>query len=185
LFVRYLDDRLAPRQFDATITPFRDNVSRAVNGNNNGWRYPLVYSVGIVGGLLLGVVLGTGKPYWVAITIMMTMRPDASLNLIRSVQRIGGTLIGVAIAGIIVHFIHELWWITLVVLLLGLTLPHGIPMNYGLHCTLIALFVLLLFITASVQYGNDDSGLLRERVYDVILGCVIALIGTVLAFPRK
>ena len=185
VLARLLDHVLAPRQFDAAIIPLTENLARAVNGSNNGWRYPLVYSACIVGGLLLGVLLGTGKPYWIAITIMMTMRPDAALNLIRSVQRIGGTLIGVAIAGLIVHYIHNLWWICAIVLLLGLTLPHGIPMNYGLHCTLLAAFVLLLFITATLQYGSDDVGLLRERVYDVVLGCVIALTGTLLAFPRK
>jgi uncharacterized membrane protein YccC len=184
LLARIADNALAAHAIDLSITPIQVNIISALNGGNAGLRYATVYSLCIVSGLLLGLVLNTSKAYWVAVTIMMTMRPDADLNFVRSLQRIVGTIIGVAIAALVVIYIHNMWLIAGIILLIGLALPHGFPLNYGLHCSLIALFVLLLYHIVTLQYG-DDANLLRERIYDVMMGCCIALVGNTLAFPRS
>jgi hypothetical protein len=183
LLARIADNALQPQSIDLSVTPINENFISAMNGSNAGLRYATVYSICIVSGLLLGLALNTSKAYWVAVTIMMTMRPDADLNFVRSLQRIVGTIIGVAIAALVVLYVHDVWLIAGIILLIGLALPHGFPMNYGLHCSLIALFVLLLYNLVTLQYGGD-SNLLRERIYDVMMGCCIALVGNMLAFPR-
>lgn len=184
IMARVIDHWMVPRPKDPEILPIDKNFSTARDGSNAGKRYASVYSICIVSGLLLGVFIGTSKPYWVAITVMMTMRPDAELNFTRSMQRIVGTLIGISVAALTVHYIHDVWYIAVIVLLIGLALPHGFPLNYGVHCTLLALFVMLLYTVATAQYGGEEN-ILRERVYDVLLGCAIALIGNAIAFPRK
>ncbi|HZC54758.1 MAG TPA: hypothetical protein VE396_01750 [Xanthobacteraceae bacterium] len=67
-------------------------------------------------------------------------------------------------------------------------IPHHIGARYWLHTALIALIVLLAYdLTELSTQGLNAAGmadLLIERMKDILLGCAMALVGTVAAFPR-
>jgi hypothetical protein len=68
-------------------------------------------------------------------------------------------------------------------------LPHYVRTRYWLHSALIALLVLLAYdlaTTAGSGSGNVNmSALFVERLADVSLGAMLALIGTAIAFPHR
>jgi uncharacterized membrane protein YccC len=65
--------------------------------------------------------------------------------------------------------------------------PHYVRKRYWLHTALIALLVLLAYDLATAAGSGDDnmSVLFIERLADVSLGAILALIGTAIAFPHR
>jgi hypothetical protein len=64
-------------------------------------------------------------------------------------------------------------------------LPHHIPWRYWLHTAAIALLVMLAYDLASQAAGPGSAfgaGLFKERLIDVFVGSVLALVGTEIGF---
>jgi hypothetical protein len=83
---------------------------------------------------------------------------------------------------------HSLLVISFAILIAAPFVPHHIGSRYWLHTALIALIVLLAYDLTEVSTqslsAESMTDLLTERVRDILLGCAMALIGTVAAFPR-
>ena len=76
------------------------------------------------------------------------------------------------------------WLIAACVLAVAPFVPHHLHNRYWLHTALIALLVLLGDDLATLD-PRVLRGLFTERLEDVMLGACLALIGTVVAFPRS
>ena len=95
---------------------------------------------------------------------------------------------GVIAAWVITVATHSLVLISLAILIVAPFIPHHIGNRYWLHTALIALLVLLAYDLTELKTeglnAQGMAGLLMERMKDILLGCAMALIGTVMAFPR-
>jgi uncharacterized membrane protein YccC len=66
-------------------------------------------------------------------------------------------------------------------------IPHYVRSRYWLHSALIALLVLLAYALATAAgSGNPNMSILFvDRLIDVSLGAILALVGTAIAFPHR
>ncbi len=153
---------------------------------NGGWiRFAVAYAAAATASLGVGFGLDPGRALWVVVTTLVVMQPDARTSYVLIVQRIAGTVLGVALAFGITSLTASPYAITAVLLCVAPFIPHHLQNRYWLHTALIALLVLLAYDLAAAADPRILTGLFTERLQDVLLGSGIALVGTLLAFPRK
>ena len=149
-----------------------------------GWtRFAVAYAGAATASLWIGVHLDPERALWVVVTTLVVMQSDARLSYVRIVHRIAGTMVGVVAAFALTSVLQSPWIIAAAVLILAPLIPHHLQHRYWLHTALIALVVLLAYHLATSD-PRILRGLFTERLEDVLLGAGLALIGTVLAFPR-
>jgi hypothetical protein len=149
-----------------------------------GWtRFAFAYAAAGTAALWLGLTLEPTRALWVVATTLVVMQPDARASYRRIVARTFGTFAGVFVAFVITRAGHSVVAIGAAVLVTAALIPHHIAHRYWLHTAVIALLILLLYDLANIGAGDIDT-LLIERLKDMLVGCAIALIGTVLAFAR-
>ncbi|MFA6266130.1 MAG: FUSC family protein [Pseudolabrys sp.] len=152
---------------------------------SGGWiRFALAYAAAATASLGIGIALDPTRVLWVVVTTLVVMQPDARLSYVLIVQRIAGTVLGVAAAFAVTNVVHSPWPIAAILLCVAPLIPHHLQNRYWLHTALIALLVLLAYDLAAAADPRILQGLFTERLQDVLLGGGIALIGTLFAFPR-
>jgi hypothetical protein len=153
-----------------------------------GWlRFAAAYAVAAALGMWIGVTFDPTRAIWVATTTLVVMQPDAGANYRRIVGRIVGTFAGVIAAFAITRSLQSPVLLGAVMLAVAAAIPHHLRNRYWLHTALIALLILLAYhlATAAGAGAENMPMLLIERLSDVAVGCVLALIGTAVAFPHR
>ena len=149
-----------------------------------GWpRFALAYAGAATASLWLGVRIDPDRALWVVVTTLVVMQSDARLSYVRIVHRIAGTVAGVVAAYALTSVLQAPWAIAAAALALAPRIPHHLQHLYWLHTALIAVVILLAYHMATSD-PRILRGLMTERLQDVLLGAGLALIGTLLAFPR-
>jgi uncharacterized membrane protein YccC len=116
--------------------------------------------------------------YWILITVVVIIKPAFSLTRQRNIQRLTGTLIGVAIAMLLLSFVGS----TTVLLLLATLFLLGFFTFNRTHHLLSVIALTPMVIIAVYIYGSSGWSFVIERVYDTLIGCGIAFAATYL-FP--
>jgi hypothetical protein len=151
-----------------------------------GLRFGLLYASVILTGLLIGAALGIVRSYWVAITVIVVMQRERRASLLRAVQRLLGTLVGVILAYLVVLVLDPVALppaFLILVLALPFLWPLGLARNYGLAVVLLSMWVLLL-IDLVLPPGETPAGILLARLSDTAIGCGLAMGGTILGSTR-
>ncbi len=149
-----------------------------------GWRrYAIAYAVSATASLYIGIAIDPARVLWVVVTTLVVMQSDARASYVRIVHRIAGTVVGVVAAFALTTVLQAPWEIAAAALATAPLIPHHLQNRYWLHTALIALMVFLLYDLAAFD-PRLLRGLFTERLQDVLLGAGIALIGTMVAFPR-
>jgi hypothetical protein len=150
-------------------------------------RFALVYSAVAGLGLWIGLTLDPTRAIWVSTTTLVVMQADAGANYRRIVGRILGTVAGVMAALALTAVLRTPPALCAAMVAVAAFLPHYVRTRYWLHSALIALLVLLAYALATAAgTGNGNmSALFIERLTDVSLGAILALIGTAVAFPHQ
>lgn len=157
---------------------------------HGGWlRFACAYALASTVGLWIGSSLDPAHRFWIVITTLIVMLPDANASYRRIVERITGTFAGVVVAWMITVATDSAVLISLAILAIAPFIPHHIGARYWLHTALIALMVMLAYDLTELSLQASASPavmaeLLMERMRDILMGCAMALIGTVMAFPR-
>jgi hypothetical protein len=157
-----------------------------------GWlRFACAYAIASTMGMWLGSSLDPTHWSWIVITTLLVMLPDANASYRRIVERIAGTFAGVAAAWAITVTTHSPIVLSLTILVIAPFVPHHVGARYWLHTALIALVIMLAYDIAELSLQSSEAvtpqamaDLLMERMKDILLGCAMALVGTVAAFPR-
>jgi uncharacterized membrane protein YccC len=133
--------------------------------------------------MLLGFGIGTyfslQNTYWILLTIVVIMRPGYTLTKERSKHRLYGTLIGAAIAAVIV-LITQNNYIYAILSILSLTLALSfIQKNYRTSS---------IFVTTSIVFiyaliNPDAFEVIQYRIVDTIIGASIAFTSGSLLWP--
>lgn len=130
--------------------------------------------------LFAAELLDFDKPYWVAVSCIAVMQ-GANLRSVwnRKVQRILGTIVGLALTWMLFTAVREPWQLALAVIALLFVVETTIVRNYALA----AIFITPLAITlaeAALSSITDPTALLIARLADTVLGAVFGLLGGVL-----
>lgn len=147
-----------------------------------GLRFALCYTGVAIIAVLAVPAMGLQRGFWVTITALLVMRPDGPKSVTLIVQRVIGTVGGIALAALVVLFGHDAWALVAWALLFGFFAPVGLKRHYALGVGLITAMIMVLLDLALLQQGGDRP-LLWVRLVDTGFGCFLALCGTVIADP--
>ncbi|SOD73839.1 uncharacterized membrane protein YccC [Jatrophihabitans sp. GAS493] len=129
---------------------------------------------------ILTRVGGFDRGYWISLTILVVLRPDFGATFQRSLQRVIGTLIGLLLASIIVHYLLGDGVAPLVVLVglcfFGMRLAG--PNNMGLSSVCLSALVVALLSIAGIPAHTT----VLDRAVATVIGGAIALLASLL-FP--
>ena len=150
-------------------------------------QFALAYAAAAGLGLWIGMTLDPTRAIWVSTTTLVVMQADAGANYRRVVGRIVGTFAGVIAALVLTMVLRTTAELCAAMVSVAAFLPHYLRTRYWLHSALIALLVLLAYdlATAAGSGTENMSMLFIERLADVSLGAILALIGTAVAFPHR
>jgi len=118
--------------------------------------------------------------YWILMTVILMLKPGFSLTRERNVQRILGTLGGGALGAAV------LWAVSgadarFVILLVFMVVAYTFSRTkYLVTVVFLTAYLLIMFSFFGLSY----LGVIRERVADTVLGCLLALGTARLLFPR-
>jgi uncharacterized membrane protein YccC len=164
-------------------TSVRAGIIRMRTGEVIDWHFGVRYALAVAIGLAIAEHFGARRAAWVAITTIAVMRPNDAESASLVGLRASGTLIGVAIAAIIVSLTHEAWALVGAATVLAFAIsPCMTWQRWSGFTAIIAMALVLLDIVWLGEGG--DRPLLLERIYDTALGCGIALAATV-AVPAR
>ncbi|MBV9823950.1 MAG: FUSC family protein [Actinobacteria bacterium] len=123
---------------------------------------------------------GVDRGYWVSLTILVVLRPDFGSTFSRSLLRVVGTLVGLLLTSLVLHYLLGDWRPGTIVLLgllfFGVRLA-GQP-NFAWTSVFLAGLVVLLLSLA----GFPAHSTVVDRSVDTVLGGVVALVAA-LAWP--
>ncbi|MEU6216506.1 FUSC family protein [Streptomyces sp. NPDC047022] len=139
------------------------------------FRYALRFATAATSGLALAYLLGLEKGYWVVITVAVVVKPELSLSLVATEQRVLGTVLG-ALLGVSVIILCPTSWALIIALFVATALAVAtVRVNYGLSVVFVTPLVLILL---NVPHPGDWR-LADIRVLDTLLGVGIGLLVSV------
>lgn len=160
---------------DLSFAPIKKNLTLS----SPIFRFALRLTIASLVGFGLSHLFNLGTyDYWLVLTILVVIRPSFNITQKRNKQRLIGSLAGIAGGFAILLLINQtnVQLAVAVVFLIGFL--SFLRTNY---------LVAVIFITAMVVillniYSGQDSTIILERIYDTLLGCVIAF-GSAYLFP--
>lgn len=144
--------------------------------------FALVRAVAVVVAVLLGFWWFSSYPLWVAITVIVVVKPSANQSMATAVQRTLGTALGVALAVLIAQVLPENELVLAMVFLAsGFLMIAFNNANY----TLFAAFLtsMLVFGQRLVQADAFEAG--WERLLATLVGALIAVAVTAVGAGLK
>jgi uncharacterized membrane protein (TIGR01666 family) len=144
------------------------------------FRHSLRVAIACLAGYVITKAISYGEySYWVLLTTAFILKPAFSLTRERNIHRIIGTVAGGA-AGISLLLITQNRDLLFVLMVLFMLLDYSLMrVNYLATVFFTTLFVLIFFHFLGVGISN----LAQERVFDTLLGCVIAFAAGSFLFP--
>ncbi len=162
---------------DYSFQKLIDNLSLT----SGQFRHAIRLTVAMLAGYILSLLLPLGHSYWILLTIATILKPAFSASRKRNIQRVAGTLIGVGIGFLTLHF-SETNTPIFMVMLVGMLIAYiTLRIDYFISTAALTLYVVLSF---HFFYAASLNGLLLDRVLDTIAGALICLTTAYFVLPR-
>ncbi len=167
------------------LMDWRAGVRRAFHGADAGPRYTLCYAAAAAVALFAASYLGVRHAFWATLVVLMVMRREGTASLELTIHYAAGTMLGVAAGAVLLHFVGNAVALALLATAVAALVRVGFAASPALGYMSFTLFLLLLVRIVGVTSGTIDPQLIEMRVYDVTVGCIIALADTLAAiYPR-
>ena len=170
---------------DQNTMDWRAGIHRACLGMDAGVRFTACYAGAAAVSLLAASSLGVSDPFWATFVVLMVMRREGIESLQLTIHYAVGTIIGVLLGDAVLHL--QLNAVTFAVLatVVAALARVGTAVNPALGFTAFTMFLLFAVHAVLAMDGGGFPHLLETRLYDVTVGCIIALVGTLAAtYPR-
>jgi uncharacterized membrane protein (TIGR01666 family) len=155
---------------------FRNNFSFKSSIFRHSMRMALVSLLGFI----VAKIFSYGHHgYWVLLTILVILKPGFSLTKERNYQRLMGTIVGALIGVIILYFVDDRSVLLGLMIFFMLGAYSFTRTNYIVMVILMTPYILILFDFLGVGKLN----IVEERVFDTLIGSVIAFAASYLVFP--
>ena len=138
--------------------------------------------IGVVVGvsLVMASVFGLDRPYWVPVSCLAVIS-GVSLRAVwtKQVHRIVGTMLGLLLAWVLLLLPHDPWLLAALMTVLTFIIEMAVVRHYGFAVIFITPLTIFLAEAASIGTagGLTTAELIQARLFDIILGSVIGLIG--------
>ena len=189
LAARALDTGAPAERTDPNHVPLgHQGALRSLREGLRPWAPPLLVAarVGVATAIAgaIGATLGLERAYWTmaAAVLMLHQGLDWTRSLQRGVERMSGTLIGLALAGAILALHPQGLWIALTLVVLQFIIEMTAIRNYALAVVFIT--AAALTIAAGGHPAVDVGHLLWVRGTDTFIGCVTGLVVLAIMTPR-
>ncbi len=161
---------------DYDIKVFRENLSF----DSTIFRHALRVAIVCLSGYLISKSLELGHhSYWILLTILVILKPGFSLSKERNYQRLIGTVIGgIAGACIVLYIKDETVRFALMLFFMIGTYSFQ-RLNYVVSVLFLTPFILIMF--SFIGFGTLNIA--QERMFDTVLGSVIAFVASNFIFP--
>jgi uncharacterized membrane protein YccC len=163
---------------------YRDALRRELSRESPYFLYGLRLGIGVAAGTWLYLALGLSDAHglWIPVTIIVVLQPTLGGSVERVFERLGGTLVGVAIALGLLALIQddEVVIVVLFPFLLFATVYLG-RIDYAVAVVFITLSVVLLFNLLAP--AGASTGL--ERLTGTAIGIAIGVAATFALWPRS
>lgn len=129
---------------------------------------------------LMGAALHLPKPYWILMTILLVTQNGYGATRVRIFHRAAGTLAGLIIAGVTLHFHAPEGYALAAMLVITLVSYLIIRKSYGwatVGFTVTAVYTIQLLTLNGEQF-------IMARLADTLIGCLIAFGGMVWLWPQ-
>jgi len=155
---------------------FMDNLTF----RSQAFRHALRLSLAMLVGYIISRFLPFGHGYWILLSISVILKPIFGSTKKLYFQRLGGTLLGAALGGLLLFNISNglaLMLIMIFTMIVGYSMQKR---NYFTYTVFLTIFVLIAF---HFLYNHDFREVVKDRVIDTAIGSFIALIAGFIFIP--
>ncbi|MBD0376596.1 MAG: FUSC family protein, partial [Flavisolibacter sp.] len=187
---RYFDEQPASsiQQYQPELQKFVSHQSldpkilwNNLNFSSTAFKHSLRVAIACGVGFVIAKAISLGHhSYWIIMTIIFMVKPSYGLTKERNWQRILGTLIGVVPAMLFLLFIKNKQTLFAIMVLMMLGTYSLQRVKYFLSIIFMTPFILILFHFLGIGF----MGIIKERIIDTLIGCVIAFSAGYLLFPE-
>jgi hypothetical protein len=140
------------------------------------WRHATVVAIAAGASIVLAESLSLGHGYWVAVTILVVLRPLPEERTGYIIQRIWGTLLGAFIALVTIWLVPSGWLMPAALVFLVVLAAYAMSGNYFLQTAFLTP-MLMIFMSA-----NDKGTAIELTIGRVLYTVVGVLIAALLAW---
>ena len=176
-----LDDEQDSTLLDRSPRSFKDALERIrqqVSPNSLLFRHALRLSLALAAGYGMLHLIHPTQGYWIMLTTVFVCQPNYGATRIRMVQRILGTLVGLVAGWALIDLFPNPLIQSLLAVVAGVAFFATRSTRYTLATAAITLLVLFCF-----NQVGDGYGLILPRLFDTLLGALIAGIAVFLILP--
>jgi uncharacterized membrane protein YccC len=154
---------------------------------NLSWESPILrHAVRLAAAAAIGTAIartaGMSHGYWIALTVVMVLRPETAHTYTRCATRIAGNAVGITAATAVTALLHPSGLVSAVLAVAFVGVAYAVSgIGYAaLSAALAAAIVFLLDIS-----GAADAATLRERLIATVLGGALAVASHVVLPDRS
>lgn len=144
------------------------------------FRHSLRLSIAVITGYLFSLFFPLGHSYWILLTIVVILKPAYSLTKSRNIDRLLGTILGIAIGIPFIYFIQDKTALLLVMIVLMTGTYVFIRKHYFTSVLLMTPYVIIFF---HLLKPATFKTVLMDRFIDTAIGSVIAFVASLFLFP--
>jgi hypothetical protein len=170
---------------DHNVMDWREGIRRACRGTDAGIRFTACYGAAAAVALFAASSLGVHDSFWATLVVLMVMRREGIASLELTIHYAVGTIVGVLLGAAILHLGESALTLAVLATLVAALARVGTAINPALGFMAFTMFLLFAVHAILASDGGSAPHLLETRLYDVTVGCIIALVGTLAAtYPR-
>lgn len=176
------DEILSVKEANRFITP-QDYDFKKLTGNFSFnspiFKHSLRLAIVVLVGFAIGKSFSMQNPYWILLTIIIIMRPSFGLTKSRSIHRVVGTLIGAAIAAIVILITQNT---TVYAIIAVISLPLAFSL-VQLNFRNAAVFVTINVIFVYAIFEPNILSVIQFRILDTLIGASLAFASNYVLWP--
>lgn len=152
-----------------------------LNLHSNIFRHSVRVSLTLFLGFLSLKLLPVGHNYWILLTILVILKPAYSLTKERNLNRLFGTVIGVAIGALLLYFVKDARVLLVIMVIVMAAAYSFMRVSYFPFVILMTIYLLISFYLLEV---DDFNKLITDRIIDTLIGSGLAFLATLLIPPK-
>ncbi|MDP2069798.1 MAG: FUSC family membrane protein [Lutibacter sp.] len=176
------DEILSDKEANRFITPQDYDFKKLTENfsfNSPIFKHSLRLAIVVLVGFAIGKSLSMQNPYWILLTIIIIMRPSFGMTKSRSIHRVVGTLIGAAIASIVI-LITQNTNVYAVIAVISLPLAFSLVQ---LNFRNAAVFVTINVIFVYALFEPNILSVIQFRILDTLIGASLAFASNYVLWP--
>jgi len=166
---------------DNNLMDWHAGVRRACYGADAGIRFTACYGVAAAIALFAASSLRVNDSFWATLVVIMVMRREGIASLELTIHYAVGTIVGVLAGAAILHLGESAIVLAILATLVASLARVGMAISPALGFMAFTMFLLFAVHATLAGDGGAAPHLLETRLYDVTVGCIIALLGTLAA----